>query len=282
MPLTSLPKVTAENYFDPDIQMAYMGSGQFKAFQRCESAALAALRGEYARPVTTALLVGSYVDAYFEGTLGDFLAARPELLKRDGALKADYARAGEIVARLEGDELFALLMSGRKQVVHTGEISGVPFKIKVDSQLGPGDVRKIIDRFPAAAPTFGFGDGAIVDLKIMRDMEPVWSDTEHRYVNFVEAWGYDLQGAIYQAVEGHLLPFVLAVGTKEPATDLAALSIADADLQARLAEVEDAAPRYQAIKEGREAPRSCGRCEWCRAHKRLTGIINYKEVGPVA
>ena len=41
----SLPTVTGKNYFDPEIQMAYMGASQFKSFQRCEAAALAELEG---------------------------------------------------------------------------------------------------------------------------------------------------------------------------------------------------------------------------------------------
>lgn len=36
-----LPGVTRENYYDPEINMAYMGSTQFKAFTKCEAAALA-------------------------------------------------------------------------------------------------------------------------------------------------------------------------------------------------------------------------------------------------
>lgn len=60
-----LPMVTAENYFSPEMNMAYMGSTQFKAFDRCEAAALAEVRGEYAPAASTALLVGGYIDAYF-------------------------------------------------------------------------------------------------------------------------------------------------------------------------------------------------------------------------
>lgn len=277
-----LPSVTAENYFAPEIQMAYMGASQFKSFRKCEAAALAEARGEHERPATTALLVGSYVDAHFSGEMDRFRSEHPELFKRDGSLKSDYIKADEIIRCLEKDRLFSLLMSGRKQVIRTGFIAGVPFKIKIDSLLGPDEVSAIVSEFPETARVFGFGGGTIVDLKIMRDMEPVWSDEEHRYVNFVEAWGYDIQGAIYQAVESHMLPFVLAVGTKENVPDFSALSVSDGDLQAKLAEIEDAAPRYQAIKEGKIPPRSCGRCDWCRAHKRLTSIIDYKEVGPVA
>lgn len=277
-----LPKVTNENYFSPAVQTAYMSASQFKAFQRCESAALAELRGEYVRPHSTALLVGSYVDAFFSGEMGAFQKEHPELFKRDGGLKADFAKANDIIARLQRDRLFSLLLSGRKQVIRTGEIAGVPFKIKIDSLLDRDGVALILSEFPETAPVFGFGDGALVDLKIMRDMEPVWSDGERRYISFVEAWGYDIQGAVYQAVEGNMLPFILAVGTKEQEPDIAALHIPDSDLSAKLAEIEDAAPRYQAIKEGRERPRSCGLCPWCRSQKRLTGIVGYREIGPVA
>lgn len=36
----ALPIVTAENYYSPEMNMAYMGSTQFKAFEKCEAAAL--------------------------------------------------------------------------------------------------------------------------------------------------------------------------------------------------------------------------------------------------
>lgn len=270
--------LTSENYFSPEMQMAYMGSSQFKAFQKCEAAALAEIRGEYVRPSTTALLVGSYVDAHFEGTLPLFKAQHPELFKRDGGLKSDYLHANDIISRMESDRLYSLLMSGKKQVIKTGTIAGVPFKIKIDSLLDADTCQQIVSEFPQAAAALGFCDGAIVDQKVMSDMQDVWSDEDHRRVSFVEAWGYDIQGAIYQAVEGNMLPFVLAVGTKEDSPDLAALFISDADLSAKLAEIEDAAPRYQAIKEGRIPPRRCEHCAYCRMTKHLSGIINYKEL----
>lgn len=276
--MRTLPTVTDKNYFSTEIQMAYMSASQYKAFSACEAAALAECKGEYVRETTTALLVGSYVDAHFEGTLDVFKAKHPELFKRDGGLKSEYVKAEEIINRLEQDELFMLLMSGKKQVIQTGEISGIPFRIKIDSLLDESIVKEIINRFPDTATIFGFGDGAIVDGKIMRDMAPVWDETEHRKLPFVEAWGYDIQGAIYQAIERHMLPFVLAVGTKEPVTDLAAISICDDDLSAKLAEIEDTVPRYQAIKEGKIQPSQCGRCEYCRSKKKLTKIVDYKEL----
>ena len=112
----------------------------------------------------------------------------------------------------------------------------------------------------------------------MRDLRPVWSEEDHCKLPFVEAYGYDIQGAVYRALEGHGLPFVLAVGTKETVTDLAALSISDADLTSALYQVEDRAPYYQAIKEGREKPFRCEHCDYCKATRELTGIIGYREL----
>ena len=275
----ALPVVTAENYFSPEMNMAYMGSTQFKAFDRCEAAALAELRGEYAPAASTAMLVGGYIDAYFSGELPVFQAQHPEIFKRDGGLKAEYVHAQNVIARMEADELYMLLMSGKKQVILTGEIAGVPFKVKIDSLLDAGTCRRIVERFPDTAAALGMCDGALVDQKAMRDMKDVWSEEEHAKVPFVQAYGYDIQGAVYQAIEGHMLPFILAVGTKEDAPDIGALYIPDGELAAKLAEVEDRAPRYQAIKEGRIAPRRCEKCAYCRMTKKLRGIVDYREVG---
>lgn len=273
-----MTEVTSANYYSPELQMEYMGSTQYKAFQKCEAAALAQLKGEYAPPATTALLVGGYIDAHYAGEMAEFRKAHPEIFKRDGTLKSEYTHAERIIQRMESDRLYSLLMSGKKQVIRTGTIAGVPFKIRIDSLLDADTCQTIVNEFPEAAEALGMCDGAIVDQKAMKDFAPVWSDEEHRKVNFVEAWGYDIQGAIYQEIEGNMLPFILAPGTKEDSPDLEALYIPDSDLAAKLAEVEDNAPRYQAIKEGRIAPIRCGKCAYCRATKRLTGIIDYKNL----
>lgn len=272
-------ELTRENYFSQEAQMAYMGSSQFKDFLSCEAAALAKIRGQYKPPASRSMLVGSYVDAWYSGELPDFTERHPDMFKKDRTLKADFLAANAIIDRMQADQLYSLLMSGEKQVIRTGKIAGVPFKIKIDSLLDAAACRQIAEEFPGAAPALGFGDGAIVDQKVMRDLGDVWSDEERRMVPFAQAWGYDIQGAIYQAVEGHMLPFLLAVGTREEPADLAALYIPDDALRARLYEVEDLAPRFQAIKEGREEPRRCERCPWCRATRTLRTIVDFRELG---
>lgn len=253
--------LTPENYFSSESNAEYMSSTQFKAFQKCETCALAELKGEWERPSSTALLVGSYVDAYFEGTLDLFRAKHPELLKRDGSLKSDYVQAEAIIRRCERDKMYMRYMSGEKQVIFTGEIAGVPFKVKVDS-FHPGK--------------------CIVDQKIMRDFFPVWVDGEGK-LPFVEAWGYHTQGAIYQEIvrqnTGDQLPFFIAGATKQSVTRLAIISIPQETLDVALGVVESLAERYAAIKRGEIEPERCGKCDYCAETGELIEVVDYREVG---
>ncbi len=273
--MRTLPTVTAANYFEPEIETAYMGATQVKSFLQCEEAALARIQGKYRTAPSQAMLAGSYVDAHFSGTLPVFQAQHPELFKRDGSLKAEYLRAQDVINTMEASDLYMLLMAGEKQVIRTGEIAGVPFKIKIDCLLSAETCREIVNRFPEMAEALGPCEGAIVDQKVMRDMEDVWSEEERRKVSFIQFWGYDLQGAIYQAVEGHMLPFILAVGTREDPPDLRCVWLRDGHLSEKLMELEDMVPRFQAIKEGQEKPRRCEKCAWCRATRRLTHADSY-------
>lgn len=253
--------LTAENYFSPEANMQYMSCSQFKSFQKCEASALAELRGEYARPVTEALLIGSYVDAHFEGTLDVFKAKHPEIFTKSGELKAQYKHAEYMIQRAERDELFMKYMSGRKQVIMTGEIAGVPFKIKMDSYI----------------------DGVMInDLKCIKDVMPVWNDVKRQREHFINFWGYDLQGAIYREVvrqnTGMTIPFFISAITKEkPEPRLRLYWLPNEDLDNALNEVISLAPRYQQIKEGKLAPQRCGDCDYCRFTEVLTNPVNYHE-----
>ena len=54
--------------------------------------------------------------------------------------------------------------------------------------------------------------------------------------------------------------------------------IPDDDLGFELSEVEESAPRFDAIKRGEIEPVGCGKCAYCRSVKRLTGIKHYKRI----
>jgi hypothetical protein len=119
--------LTAENCYSKEASMEYMDASQFKKFAKCEVAVLAEIRGEYSEEMTTSLLVGSYVDAYFDGQLDLFKAKHPEIFTRQGTLKSDFKQAEYIIQRIEKDEYFMWALSGERQAIVSGEIAGVPF-----------------------------------------------------------------------------------------------------------------------------------------------------------
>lgn len=272
------PKLTAENYYSDAANWAYMSASQWKAFRKCEAAAMAELRGEWGRKETTALLVGSYVDAYFSGELEQFKADHPEIFTKQKTLRADFEKAHAICERLNRDELARRLLSGKHQTIKTGKIAGVWYKTKSDSLLNARQVEAICKKFPQVRELVPFGGGMIVDLKCMKDFEDIWDDEQHEKVHFAEYWGYDIQGAIYQKVDGRMLPFVIVGATKEAEPNIEAMHIPDEDLSFALSEVETLSPRYVAIKRGEIAPEGCGKCAYCRSVKRLDRIKHYRKI----
>lgn len=258
-------KINNQNYFSKEANYAYMSVSQFKDFQQCEVMAMAKLNGEYEEEKSKALLIGSYIDAYFSNELEDFKKENPQIFKKDGTLLKDFEKANEIIKAIEEDELMMKYLSGRKQVIFTGEIADVPFKIKIDSLL----------------------DNAIVDQKIMSSIkELVWKYDEelgrNRQVDFIEAYGYDIQGAVYQEITRQnlsvKLPFILAPTTKEENPDKALINIDQYFLDKAIKKVEELAPIYHAIKLGLIAPTGCGNCPACRKNKKVQEVVSYKEL----
>lgn len=249
MPLTN------ENYFSLENQMKYMGVSQFKSFENCQASAYAEATGNYEREETTPLLVGSYVDAHFEGTLDIFKAKHPQLFKRDGNLKSEYIKAEQIIERVERDKLFMDYMSGEKQVIMTGVIENVPVKIKIDS----------------------YHTDKIVDLKVMKDFQPIYVPEKGR-LNWIEAWRYDLQGAVYQEIvrqnTGKVLPFYIAAVTKEKEPDIGIFEIPQSYLDVELEDFKKKVILYDAIKKGMIEPERCEHCDYCKASKVLTSAVS--------
>lgn len=271
-------KLTAENYYSPEANWEYMSASQYKSFKKCPAAAMAELRGEWGRKDTTALLVGSYVDAYFSDELEQLKSEHSEMFKRDGSLKAEYIQAHKVAQRLESDELARMLLSGRHQAIKTGKIGGVWYKAKFDSLLTAAQVEAICKKFPAVRQIVPFGGAMIVDLKYMRSFEPIWNEFMQEKISFVEHWGYDIQGAIYQKIDNRMAPFVIVAATKDAEPDIGTFYIPDNDLRICLDEVEENSPRYAAIKRGEIEPVGCGKCDYCRNTKKLSGIEHYRKL----
>jgi|LSQX01.2.fsa_nt_gb hypothetical protein len=203
------------------------------------------------------MLVGSYIDAYFSGSLEQFRAANPQIFRRDGNLRAEFVSAEDIIERIQRDPLMMEYLSGDWQTILTGEIEGVPFKVKMDSFF-PGQ--------------------KIVDLKVMRDFNKMWSDQEHQYISWIQAWGYDYQAAIYREVTGGNLPVYIAAATKERPPDIQITHMTPVILDNLIDEVKYYAPEYQAIKLGLIEPTRCEICDYCRVTKVLAGPVEFAEL----
>lgn len=259
--------LTEENYYSGEADMAYMSVSQYKDFAGsygrlgCEFQAMMKLRGKWQEEASTAMLVGSYVDAYFEGTLPQFQMQHPELFNKDGSLKSYYKAAQTVIDRVTRDEYFMKYMSGEKQRIMIGEIGGVPWKIKMDSYI-PGV--------------------AIVDLKVMKSITELKWVKDIGYLDFVRYWGYDIQGAVYQEIvrqnTGEKLPFYIAGATKEAEPDIRIIQITQNYLDEAMRSVECGLPNVLRIKNGEQEPQHCEVCDCCRHFRVLSRPINIDEL----
>lgn len=244
-----------DNYFSPEMEMAYFGHTQFCGFMECEERTLAMCKGDWQMPMTDALLAGQYVDAALTGSIGDVLGKHPEMLKRDGTLKSTFAGAERAIARARRDDMFMKYINGAKQEIMTGKLFGYDWKIKIDA----------------------FHEGkCIVDLKCMKDFEPIYKAGMGK-VSFVTAYGYDYQAAIYQAivkdVTGEKLPFIIAGVTKQDPSDIGLFEVPDEMIHSALKVIENTIDRFAGIKAGEIEPRRCEKCAYCRESKVLNSIV---------
>ena len=255
-------KLTNSNYYSEVANQQYLSVSQYKDFfgtlgkKGCEAQALAKIKGEYKEEPSTAMLVGSFVDSYFEGTLEKFKERTPEIFKKDGTLKSDYIQANEIIARIERDKKLMQYLSGEKQTIMTAEFEGALWKIKMDSYLP---------------------DKAIVDLKIIDDIYKSHYSKDSGKLNFIQARGYDFQLAIYQKIvelnTGKKLPCFIAVADKGKVTNIELIQITQGELDSTLVGLKYGVERIKLLKSGEVEPERCGKCDYCKQTKVITKPI---------
>lgn len=242
-------KINDDTYYGKEANQAFFSVSQYKDFCKCEAMAMAKIRGEYNPPTTKAMLIGILCDRWFEGTLDKLREESPNIFYcRNGALRADFRKADEIIKRVQRDERFMQYMSGEKQKILTFEMFGAAWKMKMDS----------------------FVEGiCVTDLKVVQNFKSL------------AFWRYDLQGAVYQAgcsANGYgKLPFYLAAATKEAVTNFDIFQIDQPTLDLALAEIMANMPRFIAVKAGLEEPHYCGVCDYCKSVKKAR-IRNYLEL----
>lgn len=238
-----------DTYYGKEANQAFFSVSQYKDFCKCEAMAMAKIHGEFEQKQTKAMLIGTLVDRWFEGTLDKLREESPNIFYcRNGALRADFRKADEIIKRVQRDERFMLYMSGEKQKILTFEMFGVPWKMKMDSFVS---------------------DICVTDLKVVQNFKSL------------AFWRYDIQGAVYtegvRIALGQDLPFYLAAVTKEAVPNFDIFQIDRPTLDMALLEIEGNMPRFIAVKSGSEKPNYCGVCDYCKSVKRAR-IRNYSEL----
>jgi len=250
--------LTPDNYYSVEANAEYWSASFVKQMRKCQAFALAEMSGNYVRERSSALMVGSFVDAYFESPLAfnDFCDRNMDYIcKRNGEFRAEFVKADEMCKFAQSDPVFMEYMRGDHQKIVTGEIEGIKFKAKLDMYL-EGE--------------------RIVDLKTTQDMNSKYVKGRGK-VNFAEAWDWPLQMAIYQELvrqeTGKLLPCYLAVITKESIPKLEVVQLDQEILDSELAILKAEITLFDAIKNGLIEPKRCEDCEFCRRTRKLNKPI---------
>ena len=247
--------LTEANYYQ---DKEHMSVSLFKSFQSCPARTMAMLRGEWVPEKGKALLLGSYVDEALTGTeesLEAFLAENSkDIFKKTGGMYAEFEQAKETIELIKAQPLMMHYLTGEHQRIMTGQIDGVPFKIKMDTYQ-PGEF--------------------ISDLKYMKSLR-----SPNTFDPMINYWGYDLQAACYQEIvrqnTGERLPFYFVVATKETPCHLEVGQISQYNMDDALETVRKYIRRFWAIRTGKVEAERCEEygCDYCTTTKVITQPID--------
>lgn len=263
-------ELNIETYHSLEMNKKYMSVSQFKSllpeYEGCEAKRMAILNRKWEEPENPAFLLGNYVHAWNSNDLQDFMAETPQLFKKSGGLYAKYAIGDDMINALKNDEVAMAALEGEKEVIITGELFGIPWKIMIDS----------LNR---EKETF-------TDLKTCREIHKLyWNEKTREKENFIIHWGYDIQLAVYAEIERrdrngerHYMPHILAVSKEDP-PDKELIKLPRNEIIGILDEIERHIPRVFEVWKGKRKPRRCGKCDYCRSTKKLTRAIYYFDVG---
>ena len=267
-------ELTKDNYYSIEANRHYCSVHTYLDFfgsigsKGCEARALATLKGEYKKEDTDALLVGSFVDSYFEGTLDFFKFNHREIYTKTGTLRAPFKQAESMIDRVSVDKVFMDYMSGEKQVIMTGNLFSLDWKIKIDSLLMNG-------KEPIG----------IVDLKTTgKPLTQTWYSNDYGKVGFIEYWGYDIQLALYQKIveinTGKQVPCFVAGIVKDDNPDFNVIYIPQQLLDTALNLLKMNCETFKNLITEKMEVVGCGldSCEYCKSTKVLEKAINYNDL----
>lgn len=265
--------LTQENYYS---DKTYLTNSRFKQYQKCQAMAYAIENGDWVEDRDeTPLLLGNYVHSYFESPEAheQFLAENGDKLiskagKTKGQLKKDFLIGDKMIESLKGDEVFSQFYHGysgddvQKELIVFGEIEGVPVKGKLDS--------------------VNLSRHYFVDLKTMKSIYAEEWNAELKKkvpgaVNNILGFGYHGQLGLYRELLKQMTgddyrPYIVAV-SKESVPDKEIIKIDDVWLDEGLDKLKSDIVQVWAVIQGKENPTACGRCDYCRSKKQLTGAV---------
>ena len=279
-------ELNEQTYHTPEANLKWLDCSTYKNLvgttgrKGCECRAVAIAKGEYKETKTEPLLVGGYIDAYFDKSLSqycldnmDSIYTKASIKKFEKSGNADdlerlkaFEQADVMIKRAIREPLFMQYVEGETQKILTADIEGVPIRVKLDSYDG----KRITDIKTAAS---------ITETYYAKDLE--------QRLNFAEYFGYIEQAYFYQtAVEqyfGKHLPFYLAVITKEkhnnePHPRVAVIQIPDKLIEDKGKEIRTKIHNAWSVLQGEYEPIPCGSCEWCADNLPLEEVISLDEI----
>lgn len=273
-----MKKLTQENYYE---DTEYLTNSRMKRYHQCQAKALAVDNGNWVEERDeTPLLLGNYVHSYFESPKAHkkFLAENGDKLlaktgKNKGGLKSEFVIAEEMIYCLKTDDVFSYLYHGypsdtvQKEMIVFGEIEGVPVKGKLDS--------------------VNVSRGYFVDLKTMKSIySEEWNaELKKRVpasVNNILGFGYHGQLALYrellkQMTGQEFRPYIVAV-SKENVPDKEILKIDEEWLDEGLNKLKTDIVEVWSVIQGKQKPKECGRCDYCRSKKKLCEVVSLNDL----
>ena len=218
--------LTRDNYYTEEADWEYMSCSQYQGFLQCEAAQMAKLEGRWKGEDKEAFLVGNYFHSCMEGEAAhrqfceehfdDIYKTRKT--KTGGVevtgMYAAYQKADEMIATCMKNTLVRRFyeMPGQIESILTGEIFGVPWRIRMDKY------------FPES--------NMILDWKTTANIRELkYNPLSKERETFMEAHGYLMRAAVYseiakQAQESDIDPLCIIVAvSKQDFTELGGFSL---------------------------------------------------------
>lgn len=271
-----------DNYYTPEADAAYMSCSQYQAFCECEAKEMAILQGRWVPEEKEAFLVGNYFHTFFEsqGAHAQFCCENSDkIYKKQTKAQAaagifekyaPYAMADKMIDTALRDPVITnfLNMAGENEKILTGEIFGVPWRIRMDKYCCDSRL--------------------IIDYKTVANIwETKWNDELRMRASFIDAYGYMFRAAVYSEIEKQAAGsekdpqfIIIAISKQDPPDKEVLLLNHKQRYEYELEKVKEKLPQIMAVKEGRVRPTRCGVCDYCRATKTLEGVKPYYVLMP--